>query len=185
MHACMCAPAHASLCTCRQHISIHVQMPVLVVSRVLTLTPCVPHPSISHVRSLVNFFTYLSSSQTLSLLPPFFVNVLSITNTASTTSTFSALFLAECAAKIVALGFVMGKHTYLSEPWNWLDFVVVIIGVIDFFPSDGSSNLSALRAMRVLRPLRLVTKFPELRDVVRYDSQKVIFEHLVFFCTVS
>ena len=74
----------------------------------------------------------------------------------------------------------MGKHTYLREPWNWLDFVVVIISVIDFFPSDGSSNLSALRALRVLRPLRLVTKFPELRDVVTYDSQKS-FEHLIFF----
>ena len=151
----------------------------------LLTTPCVPL-SIHFPRAFPGqFLPPISPLPKLSLLPPFFVNVLSITNTASTTSTFSALFLAECVAKIVALGFVMGKHTYLSEPWNWLDFVVVIIGVIDFFPSDGSSNLSALRAMRVLRPLRLVTKFPELRDVVTYDSQKVIFEHLIFFYTVS
>lgn len=42
-----------------------------------------------------------------------------------------------------------------------------MIGVLDFFPSDGSSsNLSALRSLRVMRPLRLVTKFQDLKDVV-------------------
>lgn len=49
-----------------------------------------------------------------------------------------------------------------------LDFVVVIIGILDFIPSggQGSGNLSALRSLRVLRPLRAVNKFPELKFLV-------------------
>jgi hypothetical protein len=80
--------------------------------------------------------------------------------------TFSALFLIECLVKILARGFIVGKHTYLHDAWNYLDLIVVIIGVMDFFPSDGSSNLSALRSLRVMRPLRLVTKFQDLKDNV-------------------
>jgi len=82
---------------------------------------------------------------------------------------FSAVFLAECLVKITAMGFVVGPRAYLKDSWNYLDVVVVVIGVIDFFPSDGSSsNLSALRSLRVMRPLRLVNKFPELRDTVSF-----------------
>lgn len=30
--------------------------------------------------------------------------------------------------KTVGRGFVLHKHAYLREPWNMLDFVVVILG---------------------------------------------------------
>ena len=82
---------------------------------------------------------------------------------------FSGLFIFECAAKILSLGFIVGPHSYLREPWNWIDFVVVIVGILDFVPDtgdDSSPKLSALRAMRVMRPLRVVNKFPEVRDTV-------------------
>lgn len=110
---------------------------------------------------------------------------------------FSVLFLAECLAKILALGFISGHHAYLQEAWNYLDLLVVIVGIMEFFDIDGSGSLrsytaldlpskslcvsiptydckstdpkhrvygSALRAIRVLRPLRLVNRFPELRE---------------------
>ena len=82
---------------------------------------------------------------------------------------FSALFLVECLVKIFALGFIVGPSTYLKDAWNYLDFAVVIIGVLDFFPADVSSgsNLSALRSLRVMRPLRLVNQFPELQHTVK------------------
>ena len=32
--------------------------------------------------------------------------------------------------KIIARGFIMHKHAYLSDVLNWLDFVVVISGTI-------------------------------------------------------
>jgi hypothetical protein len=69
-------------------------------------------------------------------------------------------------AKILALGFIVGPHTYLHDAWNYLDLAVVVVGVLDFFPSEDTSNFSALRAMRVMRPLKLVTKYPELKNTV-------------------
>jgi voltage-dependent calcium channel L type alpha-1D len=81
---------------------------------------------------------------------------------------FNICFMIECAAKIVAYGFIVGPFTYLKDTWNWLDFFIVILGVLDFLPSDGegASNLSSLRSLRVMRPLRAVTKFPELRFLI-------------------
>jgi hypothetical protein len=40
---------------------------------------------------------------------------------------FTLIFTMECGFKITALGFT-GKQGYLHDPWNWLDFIVVITG---------------------------------------------------------
>ena len=83
---------------------------------------------------------------------------------------FSALFTLECLIKIFGLGFFLGHHSYLADKSNYLDFFIVILGILDFIPSsgddEGGGNLSALRALRVLRPLKAVTKFPELKFIV-------------------
>mmetsp|Transcript_31531 Transcript_31531/g.76314 ORF Transcript_31531/g.76314 Transcript_31531/m.76314 type:complete len:1933 (-) Transcript_31531:88-5886(-) len=83
---------------------------------------------------------------------------------------FNICFMIECACKIFGWGFIVGPHTYLKDAWNYLDFFIVIIGVLDFLPADeeggGGSNLSSLRSLRVMRPLRAVTKFPELRFLI-------------------
>jgi len=81
---------------------------------------------------------------------------------------FSLLFTLECMVKLVALGLIWGEKTYLKDAFNYLDLFIVIIGVLDFFPSGGggTGNLSALRSLRVMRPLRAVTKFPDLRFLV-------------------
>ena len=60
---------------------------------------------------------------------------------------FSVLFLAECLAKILALGFISGHHAYLQEAWNYLDLLVVIVGIMDFFDIDGSGNLRSYTAL--------------------------------------
>jgi len=78
---------------------------------------------------------------------------------------FTAIFLAECVFKIIALG-LFGKGAYLDSGWNWLDFVIVLISLLDFMPGDGASNLSSLRTLRVMRPLRAITRFQELRFLV-------------------
>ena len=41
---------------------------------------------------------------------------------------FTAIFSAECAVKVVALGFYGHNRSYLSDRWNWIDFAVVISG---------------------------------------------------------
>jgi hypothetical protein len=40
---------------------------------------------------------------------------------------FTAIYTTEMIVKILARGFIVDKHTYLRDPWNWLDFVVIVL----------------------------------------------------------
>ena len=41
---------------------------------------------------------------------------------------FSIVYTIEAILRIIALGFVVHKKSYLREPWNLIDFIVVISG---------------------------------------------------------
>ena len=41
---------------------------------------------------------------------------------------FTAIFTLECIFKIIAMGFVLRKNSYLRDGWNVIDFIVVIFG---------------------------------------------------------
>ena len=69
----------------------------------------------------------------------------------------------ECAIRITALGF----RGFWRNNWNKLDFIIVAFGIIDFVPGVESGFFVALRTVRVLRPLRVVNRFPSLRILVR------------------
>merc|ERR1719506_1028033 len=78
------------------------------------------------------------------------------------------LFLGECVCKVIALGFCFGKTSYLRNPWNRLDFFLVVLSLILFF-SEGNDSLVALRslrALRALRPLRVISRYPGMELVV-------------------
>jgi hypothetical protein len=55
---------------------------------------------------------------------------------------FIAIFTLECVIKILAMGFIMSEGCYLRDMWNWLDFIVVITGLLSVFPQV--SNISAI-----------------------------------------
>ena len=65
----------------------------------------------------------------------------------------TALFFIEMALKICAHGFVLMPKAYLRSAWNVLDFVVVVISMIQLVTND-SGNLESLRSLRTLRALR-------------------------------
>ena len=48
---------------------------------------------------------------------------------------YTAIFTLESIIKIISMGMVLHKHSYLRDPWNWLDLTVVIIGLINVLPS--------------------------------------------------
>ena len=79
---------------------------------------------------------------------------------------FVAIFTAEAVIKIVALGFVLHPGSYLRSAWNVLDFVVVVTGLVTVLAADTGVNLRILRAIRVLRPLKLVAGIPSLQIVL-------------------
>ena len=76
---------------------------------------------------------------------------------------FTAMFMVECVTKIIALGFVFHKNSYLRDKWNWIDFLVVIVGAIELTPLVQSSWIKALRVLRVLRPLKSINALPSMR----------------------
>lgn len=41
---------------------------------------------------------------------------------------FLMIFTAEMILKVIALGFIMTEYTYLRDPWNSIDFLVVLFG---------------------------------------------------------
>lgn len=78
---------------------------------------------------------------------------------------FTAIFILECSTKLIGMGFIMHKNAYLKDPWNWLDFFVVSISVLQFF-NFGGKGLKALRTFRILRPLRTVNRFPKMKALI-------------------
>ena len=56
------------------------------------------------------------------------------------------------------LGFILNNYTYLRNPWNWLDFIVISSGYLTTFIDMG--NLAGLRTFRVLRALKTVSIMP-------------------------
>ncbi|XP_029689354.1 voltage-dependent L-type calcium channel subunit alpha-1D [Takifugu rubripes] len=95
---------------------------------------------------------------------------------------FLVIFTIETFTKILAYGLVMHPSAYIRSGWNLLDFVIVIVGLFsviaegmtDHKPGEahhaagkpGGLDVKALRAFRVLRPLRLVSGVPSLQIVL-------------------
>ncbi|XP_029912124.1 voltage-dependent L-type calcium channel subunit alpha-1D isoform X2 [Myripristis murdjan] len=94
---------------------------------------------------------------------------------------FLIIFTIETFLKIIAYGLVMHQNSYVRNGWNMLDFVIVIVGlfsvVLELITKDADSggqsggkpggfDVKALRAFRVLRPLRLVSGVPSLQVVL-------------------
>ncbi|XP_051757898.1 voltage-dependent L-type calcium channel subunit alpha-1D isoform X9 [Ctenopharyngodon idella] len=94
---------------------------------------------------------------------------------------FLIIFTIETFLKIIAYGLVMHQNSYVRNGWNMLDFVIVIVGlfsvVLELITKDrdvsgqtggkpGGFDVKALRAFRVLRPLRLVSGVPSLQVVL-------------------
>ncbi|KAF4093538.1 hypothetical protein AMELA_G00003120 [Ameiurus melas] len=103
---------------------------------------------------------------------------------------FLIIFTIETFLKIIAYGLVMHQNAYVRNGWNMLDFVIVVIGLFSVTlevltkeggqqavgspaPSShghggkpGGFDVKALRAFRVLRPLRLVSGVPSLQVVL-------------------
>ncbi|KAL3280080.1 hypothetical protein HHI36_017586, partial [Cryptolaemus montrouzieri] len=80
---------------------------------------------------------------------------------------FLGIFCVEASLKILALGFVLHRGSYLRNVWNIMDFFVVIIGFLALLPQDNITDLRTLRAIRVLRPLKLVSGIPSLQVVLK------------------
>ena len=71
---------------------------------------------------------------------------------------FLGIYTAEAILKISGLGLVEGPKSYLKNAWNVLDFIIVICGYLELFLS-AYINISSIKTLRLLRPLRALTVF--------------------------
>ncbi|XP_070712582.1 voltage-dependent T-type calcium channel subunit alpha-1H-like [Pempheris klunzingeri] len=74
-------------------------------------------------------------------------------------------FAGEMVVKMVALG-VIGQNGYLGDTWNRLDFFIVLVGMLEYSLDGHNVSLSAIRTVRVLRPLRAINRVPSMRILV-------------------
>ncbi|XP_069094186.1 sodium channel protein type 4 subunit alpha [Pleurodeles waltl] len=114
--------------------------------------------------SLFIMFTILANCvfMTLSDPPPWAKNV---------EYTFTGIYTFESLIKILARGFCIDSFTFLRDPWNWLDFSVIVMAYTTEFVDLG--NVSALRTFRVLRALKTITVIPGLKTIVGALIQSV------------
>ncbi|XP_058476873.1 sodium channel protein type 4 subunit alpha A isoform X1 [Solea solea] len=84
---------------------------------------------------------------------------------------FTGIYTFEATVKVLARGFCVGSFTFLRDPWNWLDFMVISMAYITEFVDLG--NVSALRTFRVLRALKTITVIPGLKTIVGALIQSV------------
>uniref|UniRef100_A0A8C1R5R2 Sodium channel protein n=1 Tax=Cyprinus carpio TaxID=7962 RepID=A0A8C1R5R2_CYPCA len=84
---------------------------------------------------------------------------------------FTGIYTFEALIKIIARGFCVGQFTFLRDPWNWLDFMVIVMAFVTEFINIG--NISALRTFRVLRALKTISVIPGLKTIVGALIQSV------------
>ncbi|XP_056418676.1 sodium channel protein type 8 subunit alpha isoform X7 [Hyla sarda] len=85
--------------------------------------------------------------------------------------TFTGIYTFESLVKIIARGFCIDSFTFLRDPWNWLDFSVIMMAYVTEFVDLG--NVSALRTFRVLRALKTISVIPGLKTIVGALIQSV------------
>ncbi|XP_058233961.1 voltage-dependent T-type calcium channel subunit alpha-1H [Hemibagrus wyckioides] len=76
-----------------------------------------------------------------------------------------AFFAVEMVIKMMALG-IFGSKCYLGDTWNRLDFFIVMAGMMEYSLDGHNASLSAIRTVRVLRPLRAINRVPSMRILV-------------------
>lgn len=66
----------------------------------------------------------------------------------------------EMLIKMVAMGISNAPQAYLADYWNRLDCFIVIAGGLEYVLDIGNVNLTSIRTVRVLRPLRAINRIP-------------------------
>ncbi|XP_033607451.1 sodium channel protein para isoform X12 [Cryptotermes secundus] len=86
---------------------------------------------------------------------------------------FTVVFFIEMLIKWLALGF----KKYFTNAWCWLDFVIVMVSLINFVASlagaGGIQAFKTMRTLRALRPLRAMSRMQGMRVVVNALVQAI------------
>ena len=90
---------------------------------------------------------------------------------------FNIIFIIEMVLKVISLGFVLDEGSYIRDNWNKIDFIIVLVSLIDiqsyvekYINNTATSNsmnfLKVLRLLRTLRPLRFISHNVQLKLII-------------------
>lgn len=69
---------------------------------------------------------------------------------------------------LVAYGFIInGKTSYLRNPWNNVDFFIVIVSLLSMVTSSNLTVFKSIRVLRLFRPLRVIQRNEGLKVAVQ------------------
>ncbi|ODM91686.1 Sodium channel protein para [Orchesella cincta] len=95
---------------------------------------------------------------------------------------FTVIFFFEMLIKFLALGFV----AYFTNAWCWLDFVIVMVSLINFVAAlCGAGSVQAfktMRTLRALRPLRAMSRMQGMRIVVTRWFKLFLVFSMCYWC---
>lgn len=67
----------------------------------------------------------------------------------------------------VGMGFILNSKSYMRDPWNILDFIIIVSGYLPYMMQSSSGvNLTSLRSLRILRPLRTISSVKNLKNIL-------------------
>ena len=76
-------------------------------------------------------------------------------------------FAAELLLKIIVHGAFFAPRAYfMSDHWNKLDFLIVLVSFLSLYASDQLKSFRVLRSLKALRTLRLSRKFTGIKLIV-------------------
>ncbi|XP_023557966.1 sodium channel protein type 11 subunit alpha [Octodon degus] len=78
---------------------------------------------------------------------------------------FTAIYILEALIKILARGFILDEFSFLRDPWNWLDTIVIGSAIADFIP-DAKFSMLSLRTFRIFRALKAISVVSGLKVIV-------------------
>lgn len=80
----------------------------------------------------------------------------------------TSAFAFEMVVKIIAYGFAFaGSDSYIRQPWNILDFTIVMSAIMSILADDlNISFFKSLRILRILRPLRVISRNKGLKTAI-------------------
>jgi len=135
--------------------------------------------TIVHSKKFDNFILMLIVLSTLRLILDTFFETSPITTILfdSCDVFFNFFFYLEFVLKVLGEGFIWQDGTYLTDNWNKLDFLIVVVSMVDmqsivndFSGANSTGGISffrVLRLLRTLRPLRFISHNVQLKLIVK------------------
>jgi hypothetical protein len=84
---------------------------------------------------------------------------------------FDKIFTVFFTVELILKWLGYGIRTYFTNGWNWLDFIIVVVGILDnALDWLGVADIPAfksMRTLRALRPLKALSRFEGIRVILR------------------